>query len=154
MYLKFHILLLKWKRNKLKLGKVIFEIKAFEVEGFVLWDDLEIRYVRQDNTKNDENKLESLIDSYSWKNDWIHYSTVIFLTSIGIWQIRKIIKLYLYKTFPTFYIRDEHLDYIVKYNFENIVFPKNIGCLAKLNSINYMFIDIFVNFCSYFNVFF
>jgi hypothetical protein len=57
--------LLKIKKEKLKLGKVSFEIKYTYFNGIVLHQELEMVHCRQDNTDTDALKLATLIDYYS-----------------------------------------------------------------------------------------
>lgn len=59
LFLKYQFELLAWKRQKLKLGAIVFEIKEFVVSGITLYQDIDIRYIRQDTTHDDELKIEN-----------------------------------------------------------------------------------------------
>jgi len=58
-FLRYHLELLQWKRNKLKLGAIVFEVKETYFHGVLLLEEVDIRYTRQDNTDTDELKIEN-----------------------------------------------------------------------------------------------
>ena len=58
-FLRYHLELLQWKKNKLKLGAIVFEVKETYFHGILLIEEVDIRYIRQDNTDTDELKLEN-----------------------------------------------------------------------------------------------
>lgn len=59
LFLRYQFELLAWKRQKLKLGAIVFEIKKIVIAGITLHEDIEIRYIRQDTTRDDELKIEN-----------------------------------------------------------------------------------------------
>jgi hypothetical protein len=58
-YLKYYLLLSFFKKNQLKLGQLTFEIKKIIFNGFLLYEDITIRYIKQDNTIDDESSFEA-----------------------------------------------------------------------------------------------
>lgn len=63
MVIKSQLKLLSIKKNKLKLGKIVFEIKELIYAEIPITESLEIRYSRQDNTESDELKLENRLNA-------------------------------------------------------------------------------------------
>jgi len=59
LFLKYHFDLLRRKRKKLKLGKVAIEVKTYFVGEIPVFEELEMIFVRQDNTREDELKIEN-----------------------------------------------------------------------------------------------
>ena len=59
--------LLKKKREKLKLGKIIFEIKNTYFNEILIYEELEMIHCRQDNTRQNELKLETILKRYDWQ---------------------------------------------------------------------------------------
>lgn len=57
--LKHHYDLLQRKKQKLKLGALVFEVKETIFYGVVIFEEIDIRYTRQDNTTADALKLEN-----------------------------------------------------------------------------------------------
>jgi hypothetical protein len=57
--LKYQIKVYRIKKQKLKLGAIVFEIKEVLFCGITLSEDVDIRYIRQDNTRTDDLKLEN-----------------------------------------------------------------------------------------------
>lgn len=58
---------LEMKRNKLKLGSVVFEFKEIFVDDIKIDEIMEMRYNRQDNTDTDKLKFDNLLKMYDWK---------------------------------------------------------------------------------------
>ena len=52
------------KREKLKLGKILFEIKEHMDGEIVLYESLEMVFCRQDNTDENELKIENRLKEY------------------------------------------------------------------------------------------
>lgn len=61
IFLKYHFHLLATKRRKLKLGKIVFEIKEYKLHDLTpaYKEEIDIKYVRQDTLDQDELKLEN-----------------------------------------------------------------------------------------------
>jgi hypothetical protein len=60
--------LLSVKRQKLKLGKIVFEIKEYKLDEMPAYkEEVEIRYIRQDTLDQDELKLENRLKALNWK---------------------------------------------------------------------------------------
>jgi hypothetical protein len=68
-FLRYHLELLEWKKRKLKLGAVVFEVKETIYQGLVLTEEVDIRYIRQDTTESDKMKLENRLKAIGWKWD-------------------------------------------------------------------------------------
>lgn len=62
-FIKNYLFFLNLRLKKLKLGLVHFEIKQFFFANIFLYDIIEMRYVRQDTTEEDELKLEKRLDA-------------------------------------------------------------------------------------------
>lgn len=95
LFLKINYYLLNWKRNKLKLGSIIFEIKELYVGNFLIHEEIDIRYIRQDNTKTDEMKFENRLKKLNWKFDFNNVAAFCIVVSIII--------TYLYNIFFDFF---------------------------------------------------
>lgn len=54
----------KINRERLKLGKVSFEIREHYDGEVLLYETLEMIFCRQDNTEENERKLENILKSY------------------------------------------------------------------------------------------
>lgn len=153
-FLKYHVELCQWKRNKLKLGAIVFEVKETYFNGILLLEDIDIRYTRQDNTDTDELKIENRLKAIGWKWDLknvIAFATVVFglccefYTHAHYWYC---------KNLPTLAYRTEHFDYILKFGFENSLVSGKIGFCNKFSLNNYWLVDFLTDFCTYFNIIF
>lgn len=84
-FLKFNYYLLQWKRKKLKLGSIIFEIKEFYLGIFLIYEDIDIRYIKQDNTKTDEMKLENRLKKLKWQWNFDNITAFLIIFFIIIY---------------------------------------------------------------------
>lgn len=74
------------KRKKLKLGAISFEIKEHTAPGtaFVLFETIDIRFINQDNTEEDERSFESRLARYKIKRPWLLLGAVSILTLLAV----------------------------------------------------------------------
>lgn len=128
---------LNLKLKKLKLGLVHFEIKQFFFANIFLYDMLEMRYVRQDTTEEDELKLEKRLDAIKWKWDFQNVAAFLII-SIIIWFIFKnYLDFVIKELFYSFY-EIEKFDALSLYTFKssfqcNIL--KTLECFKIVNEL-------------------
>jgi len=153
-FVRYHIELLQWKRNKLKLGAIVFEIKETYFNGVLLSEDIDIRYIRQDNTDTDALKIENRLKAIGWKWDFKNIVALLLVITGIIFQLYFYLHQWYCKNLPTLAYRSEHFDYILKYGFENSLISGEIGFFKKLSLSNYWLVDLLTDFCIYFNIVF
>ena len=154
IYLHYHWDLLLWKRNKLKLGAIAFVVKEYKFDEVVMWEDIEIKFIRQDTTEEDDRKLEVLLKRLNWEwnmKNYIALAVVVFGACVHIYvffqtQYRKYL--------PTLAYRSEHYDFILKCGFESAFSYNSVGFFADFSSKNYWLINVITDFCIYFNLIF
>lgn len=56
---------LKLKKEKLKLGKITFEFKYHFYGTIPIYEEVEMIFCRQDNTEENEKKLEFILKRYA-----------------------------------------------------------------------------------------
>lgn len=88
IFIKNYFSILNLKIKKLKLGLVTFEIKQFFFGNIFLYDNLEMRYSRQDTTAEDELKLENQLNAIKWKWDFQNIGAFLIIT-IFVWFFMK-----------------------------------------------------------------
>lgn len=64
-------------KQKLKLGLLAFDVKEVVIGGVKVYETIEIRYTRQDNTFENSIKIETRLAALKWK--WDFYNVVSFL---------------------------------------------------------------------------
>jgi hypothetical protein len=62
-FVQNYLFTLSFKLKKLKLGLVRFEIKQVFFSNIFLYDFIEMQYIRQDTTKEDELKIDKRLDA-------------------------------------------------------------------------------------------
>jgi len=153
-YLIYQFELLAWKKQKLKLGAIVFEIKEVKFDNTVLWEDIEIRFIRQDTTEDDYRKLENILKRLGWQWD---AKNIIALSTVIIGFISYFIaylRLMYYKYLPTLAFRADHFDFVIKFGFESTLTPYATESVAPLFRLNYWMVDVLTDFCVYFNIIF
>lgn len=128
IFLKYHFHLLATKRRKLKLGKVVFEIKEYRLDEMPAYkEEVEIRYIRQDTLDDDELKLENRLKALAWKWDFSHVAAFLIVNFVAV----SIIYIYIYwwycDTFPTFAFKPKKFKNIVRYGIPSIIVATNPG---------------------------
>ena len=98
--------LLKKKREKLKLGKIIFEIKNTYFNEILIYEELEMIHCRQDNTRQNELKLETILKRYDWQWDFNNIAAAILVLYFSYC----LIKAYLFANFFVFLVPVELTD--------------------------------------------
>lgn len=153
-FLRYHIELLNWKKNKLKLGAIVFEVKETYFHGILLIEEVDIRYIRQDNTVTDSLKLENRLKAIGWKWDFKNIASFIIVIFFIFRYIFKFFYKWYCENLPTLAYRSEHYDYILKFGFENSLIPGQIGFLKQLIFCNNWIASFLTDFCIYFNIIF
>lgn len=154
IYLQYHWELLIWKRNKLKLGAIVFIIKEYKFDEIVLWEDPEIKFIRQDTTAEDERKLETLLNKLNWEWNMKNYIALAVVVIGIIINVLTFFRNLYYKYLPTLVYRSEHYDFILKSGFENAFSYYSLGIVREFSKLNFWLIDVLTNFCVYFNIIF
>lgn len=152
--LRYNIELLQWKRNKLKLGAIIFEIKETYFHGVLLLEEIDIRHIRQDNTDTDELKIENRLKAIGWKWDLKNVLALLFVIFGLCCELYTYVHYWYCKNLPTLAYRAEHFDYILKFGFETSFYTSNANFLQNLSIINHWLIETLTDFCIYFNIIF
>jgi len=151
---KYYYEVIEWRKSKLKLGAIVFEIKETFYHGIVILEEIDIRYIRQDNTVADSLKLETRLKAIGWK--WDLKNIIAFLVVIFFFCL----EFYTYvhhwycKNLSTLAFRAEHFDYVLRFGFEQTFTPNSIGDLKKWSLAHYWLVDLFTDFCTYFNIIF
>lgn len=152
IYLHYHWDLLLWKRNKLKLGAIAFVVKEYKFDDIVMWEDIEIKFIRQDTTEEDDRKLEVLLKRLNWEWNMKNYIALGVVVSCFLIQTYAFLKTKYCEYLPTLAFRAEHYDFILKCGFESAFSNNSVGCFRKSSLMNHWLIDVVTDFCIYFDL--
>lgn len=140
------------KRNKLKLGSVVFEFKEIFVDDIKIDEIMEMRYNRQDNTDTDKLKFDNLLKMYDWKWDFPHIAAFLFVGSVSAAYLYLALEDWFYENFPAF-IRNPK---VVKNRLAGafvIMFDKAVlPSWWAARMFNFLLIQFLVEFCYFFNI--
>jgi hypothetical protein len=153
-FLSYHFKLLAWKKNKLKLGAITFEIKEIKAYEFVLWEEIDIRYIRQDNTEADELKLENILKGYAWKWDFYNIFALILIGSLMLIFLYSSLYCWYCDNLPSLAFRDEKFTKLVEFSIQSSLSPNPIGFIKKWVIWNTWLNKLLVEYCLTFNLLF
>jgi hypothetical protein len=146
------MMLLK-KKKKLRLGKIVFEIKEIKYYNILIWSDFEMRYINQDTTVADEQKIENLVKRFEWKWNFNNIFSAILISIIVIYKLFKLVKIWFNKKYSFIFFREPHYDYFIKYSIENS-FIFNINCSNLYDKFNIFIVNTLTDLCLYFDILF
>ena len=127
--------LLKVKRNKLKLGSILFEIKPTLINGIILTYSFEMIFSRQPSAGNAKKQIEKILTFFNWSWDFKNVVTlIIFLWLIGYYCINSF--WVFYQTYiSTSLLDDEHLNIVLNQVF-TLIETKPINTTFIIHSSN------------------
>ena len=152
-FLKYQYALLRWKQRKLKLGLILFIINEDKdrLDTLVILDPIEIKYIRQDTSKEDELKLQNILRAQGWHWNWRSYIALTIIIFYFFCEFYAAIHNWFVTTFPTLVYRYPHFNFILNLGFKFILFFPEIGFCKKYVLINYWVIKCCTDFCIHFN---
>ena len=153
LFIYYYLIILK-KKKKLRLGKIVFEIKEIKYYNILIWSTFEMRYINQDTTVADEQKLENLVKRYEWKWNFNNIFSLICILSIIIIYIFKFLKKWYKKNLALIFFRELHYDYLIRYTIETVFSLHSIGIFNMNSKINLWTLNAIIEFCLYFDILF
>lgn len=147
----YKLKLQEYHRQKLKLGSLVFEIKEHTLMGFTIYEVIDIRYTRQDNTFEDSLKIDNRLKALNWK--WDIYNILAFILVISFIVIFIYSQLYLwfFENLPFLFENDTKRQNLVKYVFDSS-FRNNLSLFKNFNNVNLWLNNLLFNVCDYYNI--
>jgi hypothetical protein len=135
LYIYYHYDLLEWKREKWKLGKVSLEVKTYSISDIKLFEDIEMKFVRQDTTVEDELKLENQLKELDWKWDFNNVGAFIIISTIILSIIYAMAYNWFCEHLPALAFRQIENDELIRYTFRE-VFMGNFPEIFKIVKVS------------------
>lgn len=115
--IRFEYDVLRIKKERLKLGKVALEIKEYVMGEIVVFETLEMVFTRQDNTVENQLKIENRLKELDWKWNFDNIAAfILVITCLFIYTYGEIYD-WFRDTYPALMCRDEKYDELLKFNF-------------------------------------
>lgn len=146
-FLKYQFELLAWKRQKLKLGAIVFEIKEIVYGDVLLAEEVDIRYIRQDNTQEDELKIENRLKALGWRWDFKNIGAFIIVFAVACIFIYFQIYAWYCEYLPTLAYRDSRSDKMLYHSLELTLASSTLAVFRFLMVSNYQLVDALTSFC-------
>ena len=123
------------KKEKLKLGTVVFEIKELTVAGYVVGDSIEMVYSRLDNTEMNSLKIENKLKELKWKWNFDNIFSLFLIISSFIFYFYSYFLTDIYQNLlQSLHETKLNNDFLLK-NVKNILFS-NLTFFNKFNNCN------------------
>ena len=152
MFLLYHVDLLQRKRKKLKLGKVVFELKRYVVAEITIFEELEMIFIRQDNTIENELKIENRLKALDWKWDFSNVGAFIIVASFALLLCYAFIYCWYCENLPEFAFRRQEIDELIKFNFYNIYVGPTVTHFKLFKVSNYWIYEALSDFSIKYNI--
>ena len=120
LFIKSEYKILRLKKEKLKLGKVALEVKEYFMGDIVVFETLEMVFTRQDNTIENELKLENRLKALDWKWDFDNILAFILVITCLFIYIYHDTMVWLDENYPSLINRDERHDALLRFNFYSL----------------------------------
>lgn len=143
------------KKQKLKLGKIVFDIKELIYAEIPLMETLEIRYSRQDNTESDNLKLETRLNALKWKWDFYNIAAffivfLLFLCLLDYW-----VHCWMVQNLPAFVLRENRYEELLTFTFTSLKASFNLSFFpSSVKYLNNILFNNLAEYCIKFNIFF
>lgn len=147
-YIKYQFELVAWKKSKLKLGAIVFEIKELIMVECVLHEEVEIRFINQDNTRTDELKLENRLKALDWKWDFPHISAFLLLFLGFFVCVKWYFMNWCIDTIPAFVLTDKNIGCLIYFAFLIAFTSIKIPSLRSFMYLNQLLADMLTDVCS------
>lgn len=148
------IRILKKNIKRLKLGKVVFEFKKIIYADIVIYEEVEMRYIRQDTTRDDELKIENRLEALKWRTDFKNIMALIIVVVLTLILIYAHIYTWYCNNLPTIAYRNPDYDEAIEASFTSTLVYPCVGPFKKLININYLMASMLSQFCIQFNMIF
>lgn len=153
-YLQHEMYWFKWRKRKLKLGKIGYIFHQDRIGDWIYNERVSIKYVRQDTIDADENSFEAILDHFSWQWTTTHIWTFIILLFFGIKHLCKLAYWFYLSNFAYIFARSSFLDSLIRVGFKSLYEYNLIKSLDKWSYLNYSVIDSAADFCIFFDILF
>lgn len=154
MFIRYHFELLAWKRQKLKLGAIVFEIKEIAMAGITLVEEVEIRYIRQDTSRDDALKIENRLKALGWKWDFKNVGAFIIVATLALILLYAHIYVWYCENLPTLAFRHPKANEMIYFSLESTLARPSIGFFKSLLVLNFWFVNTLTDFCINYDILF
>lgn len=147
----FYEKFMDYHRQKLKTGKIIFEIHEINVGEFTLHETVDIRYIRQDNTKTDELRIDNRLAALDWK--WDIYNVLAFLIVISGMSFFFYIQYLNWYNENLYFLKDGNyqINLSREYVYENM-FKKSYSFSKKFRGVNMWLNAVLLEICEKYGI--
>lgn len=153
-YVKYQFELLAWKRQKLKLGAIVFEFKDIVYGGIVLAQTIEMRYIRQDTSQEDDLKIENRLKAIGWKWDFKNIGAFIIVFTVGLMFLYANLYVWYCESFPAIAFRNPQFDVLIHFSLDIVFILSNVGYFKDKANYDLWLTEALTDFCSFYDMLF
>jgi len=149
-YIQYEHYLIQWKRNKLRLGKIIFEYEDVRYGNTVLASTFKMVFANQSNTDQAQKQFNDTYNFVTWKWDTknVLAAALILLCLLAgfISFLKHLSKHYL----SAFYSSTGEFEALLKYSLD-ITLNVSMGSATTVQYLTQLLSENVADFCIHFN---
>lgn len=154
IFIKNIVRILKKNRKRLKLGKILFEFKKIIYGEIVVYEEVDIRFIRQDTTLDDELNIENRLKALNWQWDFKNVGAFIIVFSLILIFFYSQIYLWYCNNLPTIAFRDSNYNKLIYFSLESSFGSFFTESFKSLTVLNFQFVNFLTEFSIKFNILF
>jgi hypothetical protein len=113
----------------------------------VIWQDVEIRYIRQDTTHDDELKIENRLKALDWQWDFKNVTAFLIVSTFISLFLYSYFLVWYREKFPSFAFRSEKIDGLLKFTFDIIFTMSGVSFFKNSLIYNTWISETLLEFC-------
>ena len=152
--INYYLHLLQWKRAKLKLGRLSFNIEYSNLYGLFPRTVLTMKYLYQDETEDVSQLFQRWQKYFQWKWDLAHVISFFIALRIIYLLLKTSLYTFVFNPIQSFFVVDATYISLYKFLLQLMVGKTSSSCSEKYFYLHQWFVDWFIDFCTFFGIFF
>lgn len=149
-YLQYEYELIKWKRNKLKLGKVKFEYSEVKYGSIVLKPMFNMVFSNQPSYSSTKQRFLSMYESTEWNWDLKNVLAFLLIVVTLVFVIKNYLKSLISYYFSSFCESTESYETLLRFTLDMTLSSK-LTDTSYVQQLVQILSENIVDFCIYFN---
>jgi len=153
-YFRYQAFLSLKKKKQNQLGLIKYNIKNVTLNGYVVSEEIQINYIRQDNTDEAGISFDSWDAYFSWRWDFVHLVALLLMLKLLLNYIKIWVFSNLSQPLSWIFYKPIYAKYLTKILITSIYSINSTTFLKQWVAYHNFFVDVLVDLCSFFNIFF
>jgi len=138
-------------KQKQNLGSLTFDIKELKVAGFKIYEILDIRFTRQDNTQQDSIKIDKRLEALNWKWNLLNILSFLIIFFFVLFFFYNQFYFWYEENFSFINCSSNKYDILLKYSFD-LLFKNNSNYFKNFFIMNSWLNNTLLDLCNQYNI--